>query len=454
MSRPAPQPDPVFPAARLAAALAVLACCLAGGCASMTNPVADGVPVRRLPDEVFVKPREELQNIPFTLLRQKEPDAYRLAPGDVLGIVAEGILGERNQAPPVRLGEVGTQAPAIGYPVVVQEDGTILLPLLPPIKVQGMTLLEARDAIRKAATQPEQILKPEARLSVSLMQPRKYHVLVIRQDAGGITSEAGYFIGASRRGAGYSLELQAYKNDVLNALALTGGLPGLEATNEVIVLRGNPDPAQVAMGLACSPPKCATGYYGNGGAGIAGAGADGSSIVRIPLRIRPGDQLPFRPEDTILQNGDIVFIESRETEVYYTAGLIPVGEYPLPRDYDLDVVEAVARVRGPLVNGGFNQFNQFVQSLVPGGIGAPSPSLVTILRKTSCNRQVPIRCDLNRALRDPRERVIIKPGDILVLQEKPAEALVRYFTTVFRFNWLNVPVRNDRNTVTNTLNLP
>ena len=48
--------------------------------------------------------------------------------------------------------------------------------------------------------------------------------------------------------------------------------------------------------------------------------------------------------------------------------------------------------------------------------------------------QINIRVDLNKALRDPRERVLIQPGDIIVLQDTPGEAFAQYFTTTFRLN--------------------
>jgi hypothetical protein len=41
--------------------------------------------------------------------------------------------------------------------------------------------------------------------------------------------------------------------------------------------------------------------------------------------------------------------------------------------------------------------------------------------------------DLNQAFRDSRERILIQPGDFIVLQERPGEALTRYFTQSFRF---------------------
>src|SRR5262249_11651021 len=154
---------------------------------------------------------------------------------------------------------------------------------------------------------------------------RTYHVLVVRQDSGALTVGTGGAIGQTKRGTGYSLELPAYKNDVLNALTRTGGLPGLDALNEVVIERGAlsdfSDPEAVRRAVeACPPP------------GAAAGGWDAVRRVRIPLRMRPGEPPPFRPEDIVLQTGDIVFIEARDTEVFYVAGLLGSSQVPLPRD--------------------------------------------------------------------------------------------------------------------------
>ena len=45
--------------------------------------------------------------------------------------------------------------------------------------------------------------------------------------------------------------------------------------------------------------------------------------------------------------------------------------------------------------------------------------------------ELPIAVDLRAALRYPQERLVIRPGDVLVLQEKPGEALTRYATQTF-----------------------
>src|SRR5205085_1445265 len=94
------------PGIRRLLALATLLCSLLSGCAALTNPLAEGVPVRRLPPELVPPPRNGQETIPLTLLRQPRPDVYRLAPGDVLGVYIEGILGERTQGIPIQSGPV------------------------------------------------------------------------------------------------------------------------------------------------------------------------------------------------------------------------------------------------------------------------------------------------------------------------------------------------------------
>lgn len=403
---------------------------LAGGCAAVTNPVADGIPVRRLPEEIFPRPREELEPLPLTMLAQPKSDVYRLDKGDVLGIYIEGLLGERGQPIPIRTPEAGSATPALGYPVPVQDDGTIALPFAEPIQVRGLTVEEARDKIRTAVTEKQQLVpKDTSRIFVTLMKRRMYHVVVVRQDTSGVAFDPGGLLGAGKRGSGYPIDLQAGENDVLNALARTGGLPGLDANNEIIIQRTLKN-----EGDKDSAPDV--------------------DMIRIPLRVRRGELPSFRPQDVILNDGDIVFIESRETEVFYTAGLMPAGEHVLPRDYDLDVVEAVLRIRGGLVNGGINQQSQFAFQLQAQGIGFPSPSLLTVLRRTSDGRQIRIRVDLARALRDPRERILVQPGDILVLQEKPAEAMARYFTNFFRLNFFFRIIDRQDASSTATITVP
>jgi hypothetical protein len=71
-------------------------------------------------------------------------------------------------------------------------------------------------------------------------------------------------------------------------------------------------------------------------------------------------------------------------------------------------------VGGPIITGGLNPIN-LAGTFLALGFGAPSPSLVSVIRRTPNGGQVAIRVDLNRALRDPRERILIQPRDVILL---------------------------------------
>lgn len=423
-----------------AALAAVLLCVAASGCASLTNPVAQGIPVRLLAPELLAEPKEGKDTIPLEWLGQRRPEYHQLAAGDVIGVYIEGVIGGSDELPPFTLPE-GNRPPALGFPVPVRNDGTVLLPLVDPVLVAGMSVAEARMAIINAYTGGDTpVLDGQAAIIVELFQPRRVRVLVIRQDSPndeftfsstGPLNRAGVggleLTRGGGPGRGQAIELPAYENDVLNALVRTGGLPGLDAVNEVVVRRG-----------------------GFQGTEVVTDWGDGTRVTRIPLRLPVGAPRPFSEEDIVLNDGDIIFVEARDSELFYTGGLLPPAEIQLPRDYDLDVVEAVIQVSGPLLNGGVNG-NNLSGGITAAGIGNPSPSLLSVIRRTEDGRQVNIRVDLTRALKDPRENILVRENDILILQETPGEAFARYTKDALLLNFLfNFLQRQD---ATGTANL-
>jgi hypothetical protein len=389
-------------------------------------------------------------------LRQKPPETYVIGPGDVLGVLVEGVLGDKSTPPPVRIPEQGNVPPALGYPLPVREDGTLPLPQLEPVKVEGLTIGQAEAKVFAAYTGGQKkILQPQtARIVVTLIKPRSYHVLVLREDAGGTTFGTSGGFGVSTNGgggsffqetvktAGFALDLPVYENDVLNALTRSGGLPGPDAENEVIIERGaNPNAGKVPDSARCGDAQAEQ---------FAGRG---TQTLRIPLRAYPDEPVTIRPQDVLLQTGDVVLVRRRKGEYFYTGGLLPSRAFPLPRDRDLDVLQALALVGGPIVNGGLNA-NNLSGQLVQSGLGFPSPSQITILRKTSHFGQVPILVSINRALRDPRERINLQPGDVMILQQTVDEGIAQYLTTNLRFNILGFLIRQRDLTFTGTGTFP
>jgi protein involved in polysaccharide export with SLBB domain len=404
------------------------------GCAAITNPTANGVPAHVVPPELLAPTREGFEPIDPSILRQPPPDVYRLASGDILGVYVEGIIGNAENPPPVNLPDSAELPPAIGFPFPVRDSGVLSLPFLGDVDVDGLTVEEAEKKVIDAYLAKEILRKTDYRIIVTLMRPRQFRVLVAREDSagGGVTirSDSLFGLGSSQasvgggRGAiGQVVELPAYENDVLNALARTGGLPGTQTTQEVLIYRGywsgeEKDQAPDATGIAGAPR------------------GHGSRVIRIPL-VTPGGAPPaISPEDVLLRNGDIVVIRTRLPEFYYTGGLLPSAEQPLPIDYDLTVIEAVLRSRGLLLSGGQSSAN-FGGVVTGSGLGVPSPSQVAVLRKTPNGQQIMIRVDLNEAVIDPRQNLLVQADDVLILQENTDEAFTRYFSQTIRVDFFS-----------------
>jgi protein involved in polysaccharide export with SLBB domain len=444
----------------LLCAAVLFGCALSGGCSALGNPVANGVPVRRLSPDLLGESKANLELIPLQMLRQTPPDEYRIGPGDVLGVWVAGAFDEKAEmAPPITFSADPNRIPGVGYPVRVLSNGTITLGRLGTVNVKGLSIEGADKAIRALAVKEGLFAAGKEKVSVSLQQPREFRVLVIRQDSAGqefggggnLTGRSvGFVVGfggnaprGARRGQGFALKLPAYENDLLNALARTGGFPGTDAQNEIIIERGSfkTDADRDALIREME----------NGGACIPGAGH--RNLIRIPLRVRPGEVPNIRPEDIILEDGDIVYIEAREADVFYTGGLLPAGQFILPRDSDLDVLEAITLVGGILNAGTVNPANVQGQTVV-AQLGSPSPSLLTVIRRLPNGGQVAIRVDLNRAMVDPRERILVQPRDMLILQERPQEAIARYFSNVFRYDITYRFLQSSRATGISTLTGP
>lgn len=498
----------------------LLMCCLAcwillPGCSAF-KPL-HGIPVQALPWEERGISRANMETIDLSRLGQAPLAAHLVDSGDVLAIYIEGVLGRIEEVPPVYIPQNSDSQPSLGYPIPVREDGTISLPLIRPLSVRGMTIAQVEDMVRRTYTVDKQILEPgRERILVSLQKARTFKVTVLRQETNNsqfmATSSGGAIqLGQSKKGTGQIVVLPVGENDVLRALTLSGGLPGLDAQNAIYVLRRARAAACLPVGYGSpvsqkkagkTPIHLTSGgnaYGSRYGAPAAGNGAapawghsvpqgdpgrlvqlegsaapaydqmpggpgyaapngpysppqgypaaqvqqlpqtpngvivppellpymgGGARVLRIPIRLRPGEQADFSEADIILHDGDILFIESRETEIFYTDGLLGGGQFVLPRDYDLDVLDAISIAQGKQSQSGGSGIGQRV-----GGIAASnqditvSASDLNIIRHMPDGQRLNIKVNLNRALRDPNENLIIQPGDHLVLRYTCIEAV-------------------------------
>jgi hypothetical protein len=208
------------------------------------------------------------------------------------------------------------------------------------------------------------------------------------------------------------VDLPAYENDVLHALAASGGLPGLDAKNEIQIRRGlfasatNRD--ELVARLKAQPPcdPCCP---------LPPEIPDDPNVTRIPLQ---------------LNNGDVIYIPANPADFFYTGGLLQGGQFQLPRDVDLDVLGAIALARGPIGSGQMTGYGA-------SGLGGIIPATeVLVIRTTKCGAQIPIRINLNKALTDKRERLLIQPGDVVLLRYTTVERLGNAILGALNFNIL------------------
>lgn len=407
--------------------LTLLAVGLPSGCTttgSLGGCDIPAVPANRVPSEFLGRPKSEMIELSLNRLRQKTPDVYQLGAGDVLGIYIETVLGTPEQPPPVSYPEEGDQPPALGFPIPVREDGTLALPLIEPIYVEGLTLTQATEAIQKAYTITNRIL-PEGkdRVIVTLIRRRRVRVLVVREESGGGE-------GITKRGSGTTVDLPAYENDVLHALNETGGFPGVDAKNEIMIIRGNfeegveRDRMMAAIRSCRQPCECPPKLPGD------------PNVTVIPIRFFPENLPTFKEDDIILKTGDIVYIASREQERFYTGGILGGGSNLLPRDYDLDVVQAISQAGGQVGSSGTGIQNFAGQGGGRGQGGSIPASNLIVLRKLECGGQIPIRVNLNRALTNPGERILVQPEDTLILRYTVAEEIYNAALSLVQFNFL------------------
>ncbi len=390
------------------------------GCHNMPS-ARHAIPASRLDSCLLGCSKEALAPLPYAALGQPRVADHLIGPGDTLSVYIYGVLPINEEETPVQLRsqavnqryypphgtEVGTRT---GLPISVLANGSIDLPLVGAVPVSGLTTTQATEKLLAQYTDKKVLQKGRERVNVGLITPRVKRIVVLREDT---PTEMVSLVRPGtndqiHRGSGQVIDLPIYENDVLHALASSGGLPGTDAKREVWVIRNLPDTATEFIDIKQLTEMTQM------------MSSDGLTpdVKRIPLVGCPGSPLPFTTQDITLNDGDVVFVPRRH-EYFITGGLLPGARIPLPRDEDIDVLEAIAlatgSVGGPLGQGG--------TALIGGSPGhMREPTQVLIVRKLPGGRQFAIRVDLSEAVKNSKERILIQSEDVVMLYFRPSEA--------------------------------
>jgi protein involved in polysaccharide export with SLBB domain len=387
---------------------------------------------QQLPLECRAASRSRLVPLDHRLLGGMVPKEHVVGVGDVLGIYVADVLGKREELPAVlyphyRIRNAPTE-PFVGQPIKVEADGTIQLPYVPPITVDGLTLQEVRNSIRHQYSIKTDLVKPgRDNTVVTLITPRFCRIHVFRQDTRynvpGLQRPEQFEI--STRWAGTILYLEPKEATVITALLQTGGLPGIDARNEIWVMK-----RVSAEEASMSPIPLDEKIVGNLPMMFP---KENTKLIRIPLHVPLDKELPFNPEDVVLGDGDVVFLPRRDGDVFLTGGLLGGGRFPLARDRDIDILEAIAIATGNPLGPVGDTDNVVRFRSGPGNVVPPTDAVV--VRRLSETRQFKIRVDLRKALDDPTERLIIAPGDLILLNYRPKELAGNVILNLFDYNF-------------------
>lgn len=352
----------------------LLVVALCGGCwAPLHSP---GIAASSLPDSFRIPMRTAGMPLNFANLTARPPADYLLGPGDVLRVTVPDLFPQSETQP---------------LEVQVMSSGEVHLPLVGAVRVGNANLMQAQRVITEAYA--EGYLK-EPRINVALAQKTTVDVLVLGEvDAPGVHA------------------LPKFQNDVGHALAAAGGLS--EDADSVIEVHRR------MAGHEFAPPVERQGldlYEENP--------ADPKKILRIPLRGLPPGSL--NEADVVLSPGDVVVVPSRKHEVFFVVGKLSttnlvrftLGDRErelgtgliLPREREIDVVTAVTMAG-------------YIDPI-------ESPTTVTVHRIMPDGRPMLILVDLIAARYDPRETVLVEPGDIIYLNPDSAWYFRRLFDRV------------------------
>jgi protein involved in polysaccharide export with SLBB domain len=209
--------------------------------------------------------------------RPWSPGPYRLGPGDVVNVTISAAEG----------------APAPAQTVQIDENGEMPLPAVGMLKVGGMTLSEAEEAVKKACA--AQYAKPPL-VTVSVNTYRSIDVIVL---------------GEIRLPAPVSLRRD--RTSVLQAILAAGG-PTPDASGQVTLIPArNPDQT-------------------------------------LELNLNRREDIIRAAQIGALQDSDVLIVERRNADAVYVEGLVNTpGHVPLPKGATMSALQAIAASGGTLL---------------------------------------------------------------------------------------------------------
>lgn len=329
--------------------LVAVALCAAPGCARhVLKP-------HQLPPDLVAAPVIDVETIDLTQLTGYTVSTELIEPGDLLEVTLISGYSERGSA---------------SSPVRVADNGMANIPLLGNVALAGLELEGAEQAIAAAAIAREIYKHPH--VIVVMEQKRVSKVTVI-----GAVKKPGVY------------ELPRASCDLLGAIVAAGGLTDHAGTNVDVRSPGRIGPGARGDLMARSPHQQI--------AFEQQQRAESARSVRIDLVAASRSGHGGVP----LRDGDVIKVEKRDPKPIHVLGLVNrPGQYELPSDKELRVLDAVA--------------------LAGGTRTGVADKIYVIRRPAGGGDSKVIKISMNRAKHKGEDNLVLASGDTISVEHTPA----------------------------------
>jgi polysaccharide export outer membrane protein len=315
---------------------------------------------KTLPPNLIASRRDNAQTIDLSRLASLAVNSEVIDRGDVIEVtIATGLSEKENFTQGVR----------------VRDDGTAEVPVVGPVQVAGMELVEAEAAISAACIQRQLYRNPY--VTVTMKHQRVNNVTVV----GAVEKPGVYRIPRGR-------------SDLLAAIVEAGGLSEDAGTNVEI---RNP-----STGPKSPDPIAST---NPGGLDAVGHSVPGQTVGTLAPALRDSirvDLVSATKNGTgyVVGDGAVVHVEKRDPEPVHVLGLVhKPNRYEFPIGQDLRVLEAIS---------------------LAGGITNPVADKIFVIRKKPESSQTAIvEMKISEAKRNEKDNLLLSPGDVVSVEQTP-----------------------------------
>jgi polysaccharide biosynthesis/export protein len=352
----------------------LLACFCLTGCATKVYRA------KSLPAEWHARPTSNVKTVGLAQFATDTVPYDQIAKGDVLAVsIAAGLAA----------------TDAVEVSARVGDNGTILLPHIGPVEVEGLMLEEAESAITVACIERQIYRAPQ--VTVTMKQRRTIQVTVV----GGVEQQGTYIIPAGSAG-------------LLYAISKAGGFSEDAGTIVDIRLPERPSGApRDEGGLIAQTGGTGTTADGpaDGETALAGHEVHGLDFAPGRIRFDLASMADIDPSQLQLLDGSVIDIERRDPLPIQVLGLVRKPDvYEFPVGKDLHLLDAIS---------------------MAGGEASPVANKVFVIRRRPDQPEpILIELSMRAAKRNGRENILLEPGDTISVEQTPATVMLEAIRSI------------------------